>query len=172
MKELLKTAIAAIFFLAFSIWILSLNYNLRDKETMDEAGLNKLEFREFIDKAEDNDTKSFERLETHFVFYVKDSVDMVVFFKKYAHLNNPKVNDVLAFHIRKIAFEHRVYLNDSELKKLLKEALFYMKKSVSKRAKQTLEKYKNLNDEQIINKWSEDIRGYDERRDINLLYRW
>ncbi len=172
MKDFLTKATFVFVFFGFSIWVIKSNLNSVDIKTIHEAGLSEIELNDMKRRADKNDTKALQRLETYYKFYVKDDVDGVVFFKKYTHLNNPKVNEFLAFNIRKIAFENRIYLNKNELNKFLKEALFYMKKSTSKRAKQTLDKYKNLSDTQIVKKWSDDIRNYDEKTDINLLYRW
>ncbi len=172
MKDFLTKVTFVFVFFAFSIWVIKSNIDVVGIKTIHEAGLSDMELRELKYRADKNDTKAFERLETYYKFYVKDDVDGVVFFKKYTKLNNPKVNEFLAFNIRKIAFEDRVYFDDDELHELLKESLFYMKKAKSQRAKQTLAKYKNLNDEQIIKQWRDDIRNYNEKTDVNLLYRW
>ncbi len=139
-------------------WLI-LSIGIRVVFTPKNGALGKNEYNQFLILANKNDTKALQRFKIYFTKFLNSEPLMIDFFKNFAHLKNPFVDNLLGIYIKSYTKKHEQYLGEAKIDKNFKEALFFLKRAMrykSNEVKSYMSKYENLSDEKIIIIWKKE----------------
>ncbi len=143
---------------ALVAWLI-LSLGIRLFLTPRGGALTKNEYNHFLILSNKNDTKALQKFHLYFTKFLNNESLMIGFFKNFAKLKNPYVDNVLGICIKSYTKNHKQYLGKARIEKNLKEALFFLKRAMkneSKEAKAFMKQYENLSDNEIIELWKKE----------------